>query len=60
MPTNKLQFGVHLDEVILLKIKKIAEKETRSTSNLIEHLCKLWTVLFCAGDFWRTLLGLRD
>ena len=41
MPTNKAPFTFHLDEKTLLKIKQIAKNETRSTSNLIEHLCKM-------------------
>jgi len=41
LPTNKDNFRFHLDEVLLMKIKKIAKEETRSTSNLLEHLCKL-------------------
>ena len=41
MPTDKAPFKFHLDEIVLLKIKKIAKEETRSASNLIEHLCKL-------------------
>jgi len=41
LPTSKMPFGIHLDEVVLLKLKQIAKNETRSTSNLIEHLCKL-------------------
>ena len=41
MPTNKAPFNIHLDEVTLLKIRKIAKNETRSVSNLIEHLCKM-------------------
>jgi len=40
MPTNKTPFTFHLDEATLLKTKYIAKQETRSTSNLIEHLCK--------------------
>jgi hypothetical protein len=40
MPTNTAPFNFHLDEITLLKIKHIAKKDTRSTSNLIEHLCK--------------------
>ena len=42
MPTNKTPFNFHLDEIILIKIKQIAKNETRSTSNLIEHLCKMY------------------
>ena len=41
MPTNKAPFKFHLDEITLLKIKQIAKHETRSVSNLIEHLCRL-------------------
>ena len=40
MPTNKAPFTFHLEEVTLLKIKHIAKQETRSASNLIEHICK--------------------
>jgi len=40
MPSNKVQFNIGVDETLLLKIKKIAKEETRSASNLIEHLCK--------------------
>ena len=46
MPTNKAPFTFHLDEITLLKIKQIAKFETRSTSNLIEHLCKM-----CVNDY---------
>jgi len=41
LPTNKSPFTFHLDETTLLKIKQIAKNETRSASNLIEHLCKM-------------------
>ena len=41
LPTNKAPFTFHLDEITLMKIKQIAKNETRSTSNLIEHLCKI-------------------
>ena len=46
MPTNKTPFTFHLDEITLLKIKQIAKDETRSASNLIEHLCKV-----CIKDY---------
>ena len=46
MPTNKAPFTFHLDEITLLKIKQIAKNETRSASNLIEHLCKT-----CVNDY---------
>ena len=41
MPTNKTPFTFHLDEKTLQKMRMIAKNETRSTSNLIEHLCRL-------------------
>ncbi|MCL2095355.1 MAG: hypothetical protein FWH10_00455 [Oscillospiraceae bacterium] len=41
MPTNKAPFGFNLEYEYLLKIKFIAKRETRSLSNLLEHLCKL-------------------
>ena len=44
MPTNKTPFTFHLDEITLLKIKNIAKKETRSASNLLEHLCKICVI----------------
>lgn len=40
MPTNKTRFVFHLDDEYLRKIKYIAKEETRSVSNLLEHLCK--------------------
>ena len=48
MPTNKAPFTFHLDENTLLKIKYIAKGETRSTSNLLEHLCRI-----CVMDYER-------
>lgn len=41
MATNKAPFTFHLDEDVLNKIKFIAKEDTRSTSNLLEHICKL-------------------
>ena len=46
LPTNKDNFRFHIDEILLMKIKHIAKAETRSTSNLLEHLCKL-----CVKDY---------
>ncbi len=40
MPTRKMPFTFHLDEEVLVKMKKIARAENRSTSNLLEYLCK--------------------
>lgn len=40
MPTRKMPFTFHLDEEVLAKIKVIAKAENRSTSNLLEYLCK--------------------
>ncbi|MCL1857829.1 MAG: hypothetical protein FWF92_01170 [Oscillospiraceae bacterium] len=41
MPTNKAPCGFHLNEEYLEKMKFIAKRDTRSLSNLLEHLCKL-------------------
>ncbi|MCL2171666.1 MAG: hypothetical protein FWB71_05875 [Defluviitaleaceae bacterium] len=41
MPTNKAPFTFHMNEKYLRKIKVIAREETRSLSNMLEHLCKL-------------------
>ena len=41
MPTNKAPFAFHLKEEYLYKMKFIAKRDTRSLSNLLEHLCKL-------------------
>ena len=40
MPTNKEPFSFHLNSEYLIKMKFIAKEETRSLSNLLEHLCK--------------------
>ena len=40
LPTRKTPFSFHLDEEVLTKIKRIAKSENRSTSNLLEYLCK--------------------
>ncbi|MCL2698074.1 MAG: hypothetical protein FWE74_08340 [Oscillospiraceae bacterium] len=40
MPTNKAPFGFHLEYEYLEKMRFIAKEETRSLSNLLEHLCK--------------------
>ena len=40
MPTNIAPFTFYLEEMTLLKIKYIAKQETRSASNLLEHLCR--------------------
>lgn len=41
MPTNKSPFTFNLEDEYLKKMKFIAKEETRSLSNLLEHLCKL-------------------
>jgi len=38
MATSKIQTGLRLDEVTLLKIKYLAEKEKRSLNNLVEYV----------------------
>ena len=40
MSTNKAPFTFHIQYEYLDKIRYIAKRETRSVSNLIEHLCK--------------------
>lgn len=41
MPTRKTPFTFHLEDEYLDKMRYIAKRETRSLSNLLEHLCKL-------------------
>jgi hypothetical protein len=40
MPTKKAPFTFNLEETYLNKMKIIAKHETRSLSNLLEHLCR--------------------
>lgn len=40
MPTNKTPFTFNIKDDYLEKIRYIAKCETRSVSNLLEHLCK--------------------
>ncbi len=40
MPTNKPPFTFHIEDELLEKLRYIAKRETRSVSNLLEHLCK--------------------
>lgn len=40
MATTKPQFTLRLDLKVHIKIKKIAEKENRSMTNMIEYLSK--------------------
>lgn len=42
MPTNKVSFTFNLNQEYLDKIRYIADRETRSVSNLLEHMCKLY------------------
>lgn len=42
MPTNKAPFTFHIEDEYLKKMRYIAKRETRSLSNLLEHLCKLY------------------
>ena len=41
MPTNKTPFTFNIKDEYLEKMRFIAKRETRSLSNLLEHLCKL-------------------
>ena len=40
MPTNKTPFTFHLEDEYLEKLRYISKQETRSVSNLLEHLYK--------------------
>ena len=40
MPTTKTPFTFHMKDEYLEKMRYIAERETRSLSNLLEHLCR--------------------
>lgn len=40
MPTNKPPFTFHIEDDLLEKLRFTAKRETRSVSNLLEHLCK--------------------
>lgn len=42
MPTNKTPFTFNIEDEYLTKMRHIAKRETRSLSNLLEHLCKLY------------------
>lgn len=42
MPTNKTPFTFNIKDEYLEKMRYIAKRETRSLSNLLEHLCKLY------------------
>ena len=42
MPTNKTPFTFHIKDEYLEKMRCIAKHETRSLSNLLEHVCKLY------------------
>lgn len=42
MPTNKTPFTFNIRQDYLDKMKYLADRDTRSLSNLLEHLCKLY------------------
>ena len=42
MPTNKTPFTFNIEDEYLDKMRYLAKRETRSLSNLLEHLCKLY------------------
>ena len=61
MPTNKTPVGFHMKDEYLEKMRFIARRETRSLSNLLEHLCKLYIEQYeekhggiILDDSWRT------
>lgn len=46
MPTKKTPFTFNMKDEYLEKMRYIAERETRSLSNLLEHLCKLYIEVY--------------
>ncbi len=46
MATNKTPFTFNIEDEYLQKIRYIAKRETRSVSNLLEHLCKLYIEMY--------------
>jgi hypothetical protein len=46
MPTNKTQFNFNLEYEYLEKMRFIAKEETRSLSNLLEHLCRKYIAAY--------------
>lgn len=46
MPTNKTPFSFNIKDEYLEKMRYIAKYETRSLSNLLEHICKLYIEKF--------------
>lgn len=41
MPTDKTPFTFYIEDEYLGKMRYIAKRDTRSLSNLLEHLCRL-------------------
>lgn len=41
MSTNKTPFTFHIEGKLLEKLRFLARQDTRSLSNLLEHICKL-------------------
>ena len=46
MSKPKTPYTFHINDLTLAKIKQIAKAETRSVSNLIEHLCRMCVIEF--------------
>lgn len=42
MPTKKTPFTFHLEDEYLQKMRYLAKQDTRSLSNLLEHVCRLY------------------
>lgn len=40
MSTSKIQIGLRVDDAMRSKLKYLAEKESRSINNLVEHIVK--------------------
>ena len=53
MPTNKTSFTFHIKEEYLKKMQYIAKHETRSLSNLLEDICKMYIEKYEKGDVTR-------
>ena len=46
MATNKKPFTFHISDKCLAKMKYAAKHDTRSLSNLLEHLCRLYIEIY--------------
>lgn len=64
MPTNKTPFTFHIEGKLLEKMRFIARRDTKSLSNLLEHICKLYVEKYegengeCPADHTGSILEL--